>query len=277
MIGGSRPLAAALGIVLTCCACRNRPAATEGSRPEVMVAAAANLTDVFGVIGSRFEAETAVHPVFSFASTAQLTLQIENGAPFDVFAAADAIHVEELDHKGLLAAGSRAVYALGVLALWIPPGGPPAISTLADLTRPEVRFVAIAKPELAPYGQAAMESLVRMGIWTRIQPKVVYAENINVAKQYGTSHNADAVLTAYSLVLNEAGKVVPVDEQLHQPIQQELAILGSAKHPDGAQRFVSFLLTGNGRDLLAQHGYTVSSAGGVDTAGRGRSAPENRR
>src|SRR5579872_5951369 len=90
------------------------------AKPELTIAAAANLTDVFGRVGKRFEADAGIHPVFSFASTAQLTQQIANAAPFDVFCGADSEHVAELEKQGLLTAGSRAVYARGTLALWIP-------------------------------------------------------------------------------------------------------------------------------------------------------------
>src|SRR5579862_6149385 len=88
----------------------------EAGKPRLTIAAAANLTDVAQVLGTRFEAATGIHAVFSFGSTAQLTQQIENGAPFDVFLAADAEHVQELERKGLLSPGSRAAYANGVLA-----------------------------------------------------------------------------------------------------------------------------------------------------------------
>src|SRR5580692_3849287 len=129
------------------------------AKPELTIAAAANLTDVFGRVGKRFEADTGIHPVFSFASTAQLTTQIENAAPFDVFAAADSQHVAELEQKGLLTAGSRAVYARGTLALWIPESSRAAVQRVQDLTLPDVRVIAIAKPELAPYGQASVDAL----------------------------------------------------------------------------------------------------------------------
>src|SRR5215472_2714172 len=91
------------------------------SKGEVAIAAAANLNEVCQIIGPKFEAATGIHPIFSFASTAQLALQIEHSAPFDVFAAADVEHVEQLEKKGLLAPGSKAVYATGILALWVPP------------------------------------------------------------------------------------------------------------------------------------------------------------
>jgi len=223
----------------------------------VTVGAAANLTEVFQQIGPEFERAAGIHPVFSFASTAQLVQQIENSAPFDMIAAADAPHVAELDGRGLLQPGSRAAYAIGVLALWIPPRGPAAVHHLQDLCRPEVRVIAAAKPELAPYGQAAVETLHSLGIWDCVKSKIVYAENISMAKQYGASNNADAVLTAYSLVLKERGRVLLVDESLHPPIAQELGIVASARHAEAARKFADFLLTGRGRDILASSGYRL--------------------
>jgi molybdate transport system substrate-binding protein len=246
-----------IGLLLSCPAGRAQPPARETGKNEVVVASAANLTDAFQRVGQEFEAQSGIHPVFSFASTAQLTQQIENGAPFDVFAAADATHVGELERKGLLLAGSRAVYARGALALWIPPNSQARIDRVEDLTSSAVRFLAIAKPELAPYGQAAVETLTKLGIWDRLRSKVVYAENISAAKQYGTSNNADAVFTAYSLVLKEGGKVIRVDESLHKPIDQELGIVAGAKHLDAARKFAAFLLTGKGREVLAGFGYTL--------------------
>ena len=246
-----------LGSILLplCCTAQPHPSA----RSEVTVAAAANLIDVFQQIGPEFEAESGIHPVFSFASTAQLTQQIENSAPFDVFAAADSEHVAQLDQKHLLLPGSRAVYATGVLALWIPPGSKARLSRPQELTSADVKVIAIAKPELAPYGQAAVDTLQHLKIWDHVKSKVVYAENINMAKQYGVSGNADAVLTAYSLVLKESGKVIRVDENLHQPISQELGIVANSAHADDARKFVNFLVNGKGRDILANFGYQVPS------------------
>jgi molybdate transport system substrate-binding protein len=226
-------------------------------KQEIVVAAAANLTEAFRALGPVFEAETGVHPVFSFASTAQLTQQIEYAAPFDVFAAADSSHVDELDRKGLLVAGSRAVYAQGVLALWIPPGAKASVKRIEDLTAAEVRVIAMAKPELAPYGEAAVAALRRIGVWDRVKPKVVYAENINMARQYGASNNADAVFTAYSLVQHSGGSVIRVDPALYPPIGQSLGILARSEHLDAARQFVNFLLHGNGRAVLARFGYQL--------------------
>ena len=228
------------------CACRSSEYSENASKkPDLTVAAAANLTDVFQKIGPAFEAQTGIHTVFSFASTGPLTQQIENGAPFDVFTAADSQHVDELEKKNLLLPGSRAIYAVGVLALWIPPASGARIDRIEDLTSPQVHVIALANPMLAPYGEATIETLRKLGIWDRVKDRVVYGENINVAKQYGTSKNADAVFTAYSLVLHEDGKVIPVDQALHQPINQEMGIVAASKHPEEARKFEDFLLKGD--------------------------------
>ena len=245
----------ALALALFCCSCSSSSRQSQNS--QLTVAAAANLTDIFNNLGLQFEKQTGIHPVFSFASTAQLARQIENAAPFDVLAAADAEHVDELDRKGLLTPGSRAVYAIGVLALWIPPGSKASISRIEDLTSPEVKVIAVAKPELAPYGAASVEALRASGIWEQVKGKVVYAENISMARQYGASSNADAVFTAWSLVLHDAGKVIQVDEKLHRPIVQELGIVAASPRQAEARRFTDFLLRGPGRDALARSGYRV--------------------
>lgn len=226
-------------------------------KSEVVIAAAANLTQALKEIGPAFEADTGIHPVFSAASTAQLAQQIEYGAPFDVFLAADEEHVAQLVRKGLIEPGSRAVYARGVIALWIPPGTKPGVKRMEDLIAPEIRVIAVAKPELAPYGAAAVAALKSAGIWNQIQSKVVYAENINMARQYGVLRNADAVLTAYALVANAGGTVIRLDPGVHPPINQSLGILARAGNPAAARKFAEYLLHGKGRDALARSGYLV--------------------
>jgi len=229
----------------------------QAANREITVAAAANLTEVAQALGSEFEAQVKIHPVFSIGSTAQLTTQIENSAPFDVFLAADAEHPDKLDHEGMLAPGSNAVYAVGVLALWIPPGSKAQVSKLDDLKSADVRVIALANPKLAPYGAASVEALKHAGIWDAVQPKIVYAENISMAKQYGTSKNADAVFTAYSLVLKEDGKVIQVDETLHAPIVQKLGIVARSQHIGDAQSFTRFVLGKRGQAILARYGYQI--------------------
>ena len=246
-----------ISVALVAAGCHREDSQTLGK--QVTVAAAANLTEAVTALGSEFEARTGIHPVFSFASTAELTQQIEYGAPFDVFLAADADHVAALEHEGLLTPGSRSVYAIGVLALWIPETSAAKINSVADLAQPSVKTIAVAKPELAPYGAAAVEAMQHAGVWDRTQPRVVYANNISAAKQYGTAGNADAVFTAYSLVLNEHGQVIQVDDSLHRPLTQEAGIIAKSAHSAEARRFMDFLLKGSGREILKRFGYRMPS------------------
>ena len=227
------------------------------SRRKLTVAAAANLTDVFSEVGGRFKAKTGVDVIFSYGPTAELAQQIENGAPFDLFAAADTEHIDALVSRGKLTGDSRAVYALGQLALWIPQGERIGIRDLRDLGKQQVRFIAIAQPALAPYGQATVEALKNAGLWGATQRKLVYANSINMAKQMAATGNADVAFTAYSLVLRDSGIVAKVDPTLYRPIQQTLAIVTSSERPGEAKQFRSFLLGLEARAILAEHGYLL--------------------
>jgi molybdate transport system substrate-binding protein len=224
---------------------------------KLTVAAAANLTDVFGEVGSAFKAKTGVEVIFSYGSTAQLATQIDNGAPFDLFAAADTEHVDSLVAAHKLTGDSRAVYALGQLALWIPEGEQSGVRELKDLGKKQIRFIAIAQPDLAPYGKATVEVLKSAGLWDTIQPKVVYGTSISMARQFAASGSANAAFTAYSLVLHEKGTVLKIDPQLYKPIEQAMAIVAASTHIEEAKQFRSFLLGAEGRTILANSGYLL--------------------
>jgi molybdate transport system substrate-binding protein len=210
-----------------------------------------------GEIGPAFTKKNGVEVVLSYGSTAQLAQQIDNGAPFDVFAAADTQHVDGLVKTGRATAASRAVYARGQLALWIPKGDQMGVHELKDLTSAEVRFIAIAQPSVAPYGEATVEALRSAGLYDRLQPKFVYGNTINLAKQLAGSGNADVCFTAYALVLHESGTVIKVNPQLYKPIEQAVAIVAASTHQADAQKFDEFLLGPDGRSMLAKSGYIL--------------------
>ena len=128
---------------------------------------------------------------------------------------------------------------------------------MKDLKTSDVRVIALANPKLAPYGAAAVETLQHAGIWDAVMAKIVYAENISMAKQYGTSKNADAVFTAYSLVLKEAGKVIQVDEALHQPIVQKLGILARSQASRRCPIVHALRARQPGPAILARYGYKL--------------------
>ncbi len=252
-ISGQAVLLSALVSLLACSCAAPKPA----EHAKLTVAAASNLTGVFDEVATAFRAETGVEVVLSYGSTAQLSQQIENGAPFDVFAAADTEHIDQLVTKGKLLADSRSIYARGQLALWAAETVEIEVRKLDDLLRPEIRFIAIAQPELAPYGKAAVEALKATGLWDRLQPKIVYASNINMARQYATTGNADVAFTAYSLVLKDGGQVVQVDANLYSVIDQGLGIVTASSQQNAAKQFTAFLAGAQGRAILRKSGYEI--------------------
>lgn len=219
------------------------------------MAAAANLTDAFDELAKGFTARTGVRVTYSFGATADLARQIRNGAPFDVFAAADVSHVEELEREGLITEGSRALYARGSLVLWTAPGGRARVSRPEDLAAAGVEKVAIAKPDVAPYGRAAVESLRALGIWERVEPKVVYAQSVSQARQFAATGNADAAFLPRALVKPGEGTAVEVDERLHQPILQAVGVVRTSRRQEAARRFTEYLLGPEGQALLERYGY----------------------
>ena len=243
-----------LGILIWCAV------AAQEQKP-LTVAAAANLTDVFAEVAAKFRAQTGIGVVYSFGATANLTMQAEHGAPFDVFAAADVAHVDALDKEGLLTPGSKAVYARGRLVLWTPPASRARIGRVEDLKDDDVKIVAIANPKLAPYGAAAVEVLHRLGLWSAVEPKVVYAETISAARQFAATGNADAAFTAYSLVLRAGGSTIEIPGNLHAPLDQAAGILRSSGQQNEARQFVQFLLGPRGREILGRYGYELPSTG----------------
>jgi molybdate transport system substrate-binding protein len=239
--------------ILGGCSSRHAPE----SAAKLTVAAAANLTDVFGEVGRAFKAKTGIEVIYSYGSTAELTQQIENGAPFDFLASADTEHVDSLVSAQKLTSDSRAVYALGQLALWVPNGDKTGIRELKDLASSQIHFIAVAQPDLAPYGKATIETLKNARLWETLQPKIVYANSISMAKQMSTTGNADATFTAYSLVLHDKGIILKVDPHLYRPIEQALAIVASSKRLEEATQYRSFLLGAEGRIILSNSGYLL--------------------
>lgn len=231
----------------------------EADEREIVVAAAANLTDAFDEMGRRFKERTGVRVVNGFGATADLARQIEHGAPFDVFASADVSHVEGLAGKGLLAEGASAVYARGRLVLWLPSPGASGVVRVEELAEARVTRVALAKPDVAPYGRAAVEALRSLGVWEKVEPKVVYAQSVAQAKQFAATGNADAAFIPRALVREGEGSFVEIEERLHAPIEQAIAVVRESERQREAKQFVEFVLGEEGREILKRYGYGLPS------------------
>jgi molybdate transport system substrate-binding protein len=222
---------------------------------EINTAAASNLSDAFNELGKQFTARTGIRVVYSFGATADLAKQIEQGAPFDIFAAADSEHVENLNRLGLIVPGTMALYARGRLVLWTPTGSPIILHGIGEIRRADVEHIAIAKPDVAPYGRAAVEALRALDLWNDVESKVIYGQNVTQTKQYVTTGNAEVAFIPRSLIKEGEGRMIEVDERLHQPINQALAVIKASGKQEAARQFAQYVLSPEGQSLLGRYGY----------------------
>lgn len=249
-------LAALLLTLAWATACKHRSPPTSPAPPtELTVAAASDLTPAFEEIGRAFESTNNTKVVFVFGSTGMLTRQIENGAPMDLFAAASMSYINELDQKGLILPDSKTVYAIGRITLWTPAESTLRLENIKDLARPEVTRIAIANPDHAPYGLAAKQALESAGIWQAVQPKVVYGDNIRQTLQYAETGNVEVAIVALSLSKQSHGHWSLIPEELHQPLEQGVAIVKSTKKEQAAREFAAFLTGPQGRAILEMYGF----------------------
>jgi len=248
---------AALVLALACVtACKDKSTTTTPAHDELTVAAAADLTPAFEEIGRAFESANKTKVVFMFGSTGMLTRQIENGAPVDLFAAANVSYIDELDKQGLIIPGSKATYARGRITLWTPDTSDIRLQGIADLARPEVMRIAIANPDHAPYGLAAKQALESAGIWDRVRPKLVYGDNIRQTLQYAQTGNVDVAIVALSLSTQTCGRWTLIPEELHQPLDQGLGIIKTTKNEKAARAFAAFLAGPQGQEIMKKYGFS---------------------
>jgi molybdate transport system substrate-binding protein len=234
---------------------------TQAAREPLRVAAAADLRLALSEIARVYEARTGTKVVLSFGSTGQLTQQIENGAPFDVFLAANEAFIERLRQGGQTAAGTERRYARGRLALVAAPQLGRKLERLTDLEDPSIRYVAIANPAHAPYGLAARQALEASGLWETLRPKLVYGENIQQTMQYVQSGQADAGLVALALAQPSDLPWTLVPQELHQPLDQALAVMAHSRQKAEARAFTDFVLGPDGQAILERYGFEPPGGG----------------
>ena len=223
---------------------------------ELIVAAAADLVFAFREITPLFEQQHQAKVTLTFGSTGQLAQQIQHGAPVDVFFAANVAFVEDLRAKGMVLADSVEPYAQGRIVL-ATHRSRQALASVKDLTRQDVRRIAIANPTHAPYGMAAREALVSAGVWDQIQPKLVYGENIRQALQFLETQNVDAAIISLSLADAPDIRFSLIDLSLHRPIVQAAAVTARSRQPDLARAFIRFVNGPQGRPIMKRFGFLL--------------------
>lgn len=259
-----KPLLLILLIAAAPAAC-GRPGGSSAARgrPQVRIAAAADLNVVLGDVIARFSATHAIDVTASYGSSGTLFSQLMNGAPFDLFLSADTDYPRRLVQRGLTIEGTEFTYAVGRLVVWTSSASTVdargrGLRALAD---PGVAHVALANPEHAPYGRAAVAALRTAGVYDAVKPKLIYGENVAQALQFAQSGSADAGLVALSIALapgaRDKGTWVEVPAADYPPLDQGGVIMKSAQHVDAARAFRDFLVGRDGRAILQQSGFSL--------------------
>lgn len=246
---GSVVLGLILVVSLATSAC-----SSSSADPPLLVAAAASLAPAFNEIGPAFTEASGIQVIFSYAATGSLAEQIRNGGPFDVFASADALHVDALIQEGQLEGETRIVFANGVLVLVAGPEVVLPLESINLLVSDDLSPVAIANPTHAPYGLAARQALERSGLWAALEPKIVFAETVRQAAQMVETGNAPVGLVSASTALENGLEFLEVGEGLYERIEHVAAVSVTSSKPTQASQFLSFLATPVGQGLLASHG-----------------------
>jgi molybdate transport system substrate-binding protein len=233
-------------------------AATFAAAPaEVHVAVAANFTAPLAELGRGFERAGGGKLVVSAGSTGKLYEQIRAGAPFEILLAADAARPERLESEGLAVPGSRFTYARGRLVLWSPR--PDLVDAEgAVLARGGFAHLAIANPKTAPYGAAAEQTLRALGLWERLEPRLVIGEDIAQAHQFVASGSAELGFVALAQLHGAAGGsrwVVPASR--HAPIDQQAVLLRQGRDNPAARALLDYLRGAPARQIIASYGYEV--------------------
>lgn len=223
----------------------------------VRVAAAADLQRAFEELGKSFEKKTGITPVFDFGSSGLLAKQIEQGAPFYLFAAANKDYVDAAVKSGHCDAASVQLYARGRIVVWCP-SGVAAPTKLADLADPRFKRVAIANPVHAPYGRAAKQALEQAGVWDALQGKLVLGDNIEATMEYARQKAVDAAVVALSLaVVADGGAFLPIDQAQYDPLEQELVVCGNGEEADAARQLVRYINSPEGREVMTRYGFLL--------------------
>ncbi|OYD26086.1 molybdate ABC transporter substrate-binding protein [Oceanimonas baumannii] len=222
---------------------------------EVKVAVAANFLDAISTLGEQFEQKTGHKVLISSGSTGKLYAQIKNEAPFDVFFAADDKRPELLEQENAIVPGSRFTYAMGTLVLW-SPDEKRVDDDLTVLKNGDFRFLAVANPVTAPYGRAAQEVLVGMGLWDNFNKKMVRGENIGQTYQYVYSRNADLGFVAKSQVFSQgeysSGSWWEVPADQYAPIVQQAVQLTDTP---AAKELLEYVRSAEGLKVIHAYGY----------------------
>jgi molybdate transport system substrate-binding protein len=244
-----------LSSVLTTVQARHAPAAATSA--ELRIAAASDLVHALGEILPLAEREFGFRIKASFGSSGFLASQIEAGVPVDLFVAARPAAIDTLIGKGLLEGPSRLVFARGRLTVWHRLDSPFRLRSLEDVTRPDVRWIAIAHPDHAPHGAAAKEALLEAGAWEKVEKRLIIGNDSHQALQFADSESDAAAIVPLSLSPGPKGHYAIIPASFHGPLDQTLAITANCMNHAAATALVAFLEGPISRPILKKYGFLL--------------------
>jgi len=242
------------------------PVPKEESPPPLQLAAASDLQKALSAVAKKFTSDTLTEVNITYGASGVLAEQIQSGAPFDIFFAANISFVEKLAESGDVVRSSIEPYARGKLVLGVRKSSVDTIRELADLAGPEVKKIALANPVTAPYGTAGKQALERAGLWDKLEPKIVQADSVRQALQFVESGNADAGLVSHALIGGSGVEAVTVDPELYDPIIQGLGVLTRSQMSTDSQAFIRFVQSDAGQAILAEYGFSSPDPPGTPIA-----------
>jgi molybdate transport system substrate-binding protein len=233
---------------------------------ELTVSAAISMRDAVQELGKRFtQTRPGVTLRYNFGSSGELQKQIEAGAPVDVFVSAAQRQMDELQARGLILPASRRVFARNVLVAIKPADSTLDLVKPGDLLDPRVQKVVIGNPKTVPVGQYTEESLRALGLWERLQPKLVFAENVRQALDYVARGEVDAgfvYATDLAVRRDKVKETFRPAEETYRPVAYPVAVVKDSRHPGLAQAFIELLVGPEGRAVLARLGFLPPPPGG---------------
>ena len=227
---------------------------------EIRIAAAADLKFALEELSEQFQRQTGTKVNATYGSSGNFFSQMQNGAPFDVFFSADIEYPRMLEAAGLAEPGTLYEYAVGRIVIWTPADAKVDVTKQGwkALLDASVKKIAIANPEHAPYGRAAVAALQKAGIYESVKSKLVYGENISQAAQFVQSGNAQAGIVALSLAISPAmrdGKRWEIPVDMHPALEQGAIVLKKAENKNAARAFLEFVKAPAGRAILTKYGF----------------------
>ncbi|SDK17035.1 molybdate ABC transporter substrate-binding protein [Natronincola ferrireducens] len=246
-----------LSITITACSSPQNKGKQLTEKNELHIAAAASLRFAFEEIGMVFEEETNTKVIFQFGSSGNLAQQIINGAPIDLFVAADTKFVEDLIENGDIIEETKNVYAIGRIVLAVNRNANIEATTLEDLLSSDIKHIALANPNHAPYGLAGKEALENKGLWDLMEEKLVYGENASQTMQFVQMGNAPVGIIPLSIANVEEIDFFLIDEELHNPIEQMLGVVSHSNNQEFAKDFAKFVNSTEGRIIMKKYGFDL--------------------